>query len=260
MKREENGTSSAIVQFETEAAAKTALLLTSALIVDRPITVIGIQDQQPTNDNTQQIVGQSNAVPQSSITQRNYDVPDEQRSKTSVIASLLASGYILASDAAQTAKEIDEKHMISLQAKVAMEQIKVKAYEIDKQYGISEKASAIGKSVSDTAKKIDEGFGISEKASQAAQTVKQTYNTTSQKMAENLTVKKGVDSVKSAADTVNKSVNTLANDLKEQTNKAIEEKQKEKDAKRKSSQGPVPVDPNTNVNTIPVPTATEQPK
>jgi hypothetical protein len=75
-----------------------------------------------------------------------------------------------------------EKHNLSLQAKVALETIKVKANEIDKQYGISEKAAAAKTAAVEKAKKLDEEFHITEKASTAANTVKTTVVATSQKV------------------------------------------------------------------------------
>lgn len=47
-REEGKDTSSAVIQFETESAAKTALLLTNALIVDRPITVTAYLNSQST--------------------------------------------------------------------------------------------------------------------------------------------------------------------------------------------------------------------
>ena len=75
-----------------------------------------------------------------------------------------------------------EKHNLSLQAKVALETIKVKAQEIDKQYGISEKATAAKTAAVEKAKKLDEEFHITEKAATAANAVKTTVVATAQKV------------------------------------------------------------------------------
>ncbi len=92
-----NGAFSAVVQFETESAAKTALLLTNALIVDRPITVVpytsGFQSTHasstPTNNTNATPQSTSENAPQPSlgtpvdhtnITQRDFQgISDEQR-------------------------------------------------------------------------------------------------------------------------------------------------------------------------------------
>jgi len=233
-KEDGKDTSAAIIEFETESAAKTALLLTNALIVDRPITVSPF-----VGTATPAIAPQTTVVvDQSKITQRDFgNVPDENRSKTSVIASLLAAGYSLANDALEDAKEYDEKHNISLRAKVAVDQFLVKAHEIDVQYGISEKAAAAKntvvektKPVVEKAKQVDSEYKISEKASQAATTVKTTAQTAASKIAENPTVKKGIDAVKQTTQKVATSVNQTFNDVREQTREAIEEKKRERAA------------------------------
>lgn len=232
-KEEGKDTSAAIVEFETESAAKTALLLTNALIVDRPINVNPF-----VRIATPIAAPQTVVVDQSKITQRDFgNVPDENRSKTSVIASLLAAGYTLANDALDEAKEYDEKHNISLRAKVAVDQLLVKAHEIDVHYGISEKATAAKntvvektKPVVEKAKQVDSEYGISEKAAQAATTVKTTAQTAASKIAENPTVKKGIDAVKQTTQKVATSVNQTFNDVREQTREAIEEKKRERAA------------------------------
>lgn len=94
-----------------------------------------------------------------------------------MIASLLASGYVLGSDVLSKAQKYDgnsslgtfspilEENSISLKFKVGMEQVKVKAHEIDVQYGITEKASNLKKTASEKASKFDQDYQISEKAS-----------------------------------------------------------------------------------------------
>jgi RNA recognition motif-containing protein len=232
LKREEGkDTSSAVIQFETESAAKTALLLTNALIVDRPITVTQLESTPQTTEGTTQIPVPDFGAPVESakITQRDFgNVTDEQRSKTSVIASLLAAGYQLGNDALDKAKSFDDKHSLSQRAQHAVDQLKVKAHEIDVQYGISTKANAVKTSIEETAKKIDNELHITERASHAAQTIKQTAQSGLQKAQENPTVKKGIENVKNTAQKVSQSVTTTYNEVKQQTTKAIEEKQKEK--------------------------------
>jgi hypothetical protein len=135
-----------------------------------------------------------------------------------------------------------------LQLKVGVEQLKVKAHEIDQQYKISEKASAVKQQATEKAKKIDEEYKISEKATSAAHTVKAaTLSATAKvslpfffinlfKAQENPTIKHGVESIKSGWNSVAQSVTGFYNEYKEQTVKAIEEKEKEKAA----AQGEVP--------------------
>jgi len=235
-KEEGKDTYSAVVEFETESAAKTALLLTNALIVDRPISVVSY----PVGESSTQNPG--TPVASEHITNRDFGgVADHDRTKTSVIASLLASGYVLAQDALGKARTYDEEHNITLQLKVGVEQLKVKAHEIDQQYGISEKAAQVKLQASEKAKKLNEEYHISEKANAAAESVKLTALAATQKAQENPTVKSGVESVKSGWNSVAASVSGMYQDYKEQTAKAIEEKKKEKEAKIPSDTIPVEV-------------------
>jgi len=222
-------TSTAIVEFETESASKTALLLTNALIVDRPISVTPYhpKDSAPQSE----ISPPGTPVPEEKITNRDFGgVKDEERTKTSVLASMAASGYVLATDALDKAVQYDEEHSISLQIKVGVEHIKVKAHEIDQQYGISEKAAHVKHEALEKAKNLDDTYKISEKASSAANSVKAATILASTKAQENVTIKSGMDSLKSGWTSMTTSVTGIYNDYKDQTVKAIEEKKKQQAA------------------------------
>lgn len=65
----------AIVFFETSAAARTALLLTNALIVDRAITVVPYTaSAEAPKGGPEQVTVQA-----ADIEQKNYPVPDSER-------------------------------------------------------------------------------------------------------------------------------------------------------------------------------------
>jgi len=244
-KEEGKDTGSAVIQFETESAAKTALLLTNALIVDRPITVTAYSStpQVQADQTTPAPIEHGTPVEAQHIAQKDFgDVSDEQRSKTSVIASILAAGYVLADNALEKAKDIDEKTNFSHRAKQTVDSMKVKAHEIDVQYKISEKATAVKNTITESAKKIDNELGLSEKAQLAATVIKSTAQSGMQKLQENSTVKQGVDSVKTAAASVSSSMNSAYNDVKTQTNVEI--------AHREAAQGTTTVDANAPPTTV----------
>jgi len=233
-----SGQRSAVVQFETEAASKTALLLTNALIVDRPIEVVPYSTQLVQPPQSSATPGEDSvpipvvsSVENSNITQRNFDVPDEQRTKTSVIASMVAAGYVLASDAFEKAVAYDEKHSISTHAKIAVDHLKAKVQEIDQQYKISEKASAVKTATLEKAKQIDQDYKLTEKANQAATSVKTTAQAAAAKAQENPTVSNAITALRSTTNKVTSSVTSVYNDYKDQTVKAIAEKRKEKQEK-----------------------------
>jgi len=216
----EGGSQEAVVVFETDSAAKTALLLTNALIVDRPITVV------PHFPGTgEEVPGITVEAGQPAITERQHVVSDAERTKTSVIASLIAAGYVLGSDTIGKARDLDEKHMISLQLKVGAEQIKAKANEIDKQLHISETASAIKTGVVEKAKEVDEKLHISEKVGAAATAAKQQASAFAAKANENETIAKGVGLLKA----VGNNIQTSFQNFKDETSKAIDEKIQEKE-------------------------------
>jgi len=215
----EGGSQEAVVVFETDSAAKTALLLTNALIVDRPITVVPhVASGEPE--------AQVNAAvaPQAVITERQHAVPDSERTKTSVMASLVAAGYVLGSDTIQKARDVDEKHMISLQLKVGAEQIKAKANEIDKTLHISETATAIKTGVVEKAKEVDEKLHITEKVDAAVSAAKQQASAFAAKAQENETIAKGVGLLKAVGNSIQNSVQSF----KDETSRAIDEKIQEK--------------------------------
>ncbi len=80
LKREPTGDAQeAIVVFETDSAAKTALLLTNALIVDRPITVV---PHVPAEAEAQDTTATPVEVPPEDITNRSFTAPDHERVRT----------------------------------------------------------------------------------------------------------------------------------------------------------------------------------
>lgn len=231
------GSQEAIVVFESDSAAKTALLLTNALIVDRPITVVpyfpaaGEESAEATTTN------------QATITQRSHAVPDSERTKTSVIASMLAAGYVLGADTIGKARDLDDKHMITLQLKVGAEQIKAKANEIDRQLHISETATAIKTGVVGKAKEVDEKLHITEKVGAAATAVSQQATALAAKANENETIAKGVGFLKTVGDSISNSFQSF----KEETSKAIDEKIQEKEG----TTSPRPESPSSSAPSAP---------
>eukprot|EP00026_Physarum_polycephalum_P011944 Phypoly_transcript_12195.p1 GENE.Phypoly_transcript_12195~~Phypoly_transcript_12195.p1 ORF type:complete len:307 (-),score=67.13 Phypoly_transcript_12195:19-939(-) len=237
-----DGAQEAVVIFETDSAAKTALLLTNALIVDRPITVVS-HTPSPTDADPQQ--QSQNTESTENITNRTFTAPDHERSKTSVVASMLAAGYILGENTVSQARDFDEKHMISLQIKVGAEQVKAKANELDKALHISETANVIATVTMEKAKEVDEKLGLSTKANQAAEVVKQQASAIATKAQENEMVAKGVGILSTIGATISQSFQSI----KDETLANVEQKRAE--------QGGNPPSPTitSTTSTDPVPTA-----
>ena len=110
--------------FETESAAKTALLLTNAMIVDRAIKVEPLLASQAA-------LPASAEVASADIKHKAFGgVQDSERSKTSVVASLLAAGYGVGADTLSKAKDYDDKHMVTQSLKQSAATVQVRNDEI----------------------------------------------------------------------------------------------------------------------------------
>jgi len=235
-----DGSHEAIVIFETDSAAKTALLLTNALIVDRAITVV---PHVPSAADTAPVVPEA----PENITNRAFTAPDHERSKTSVMASLLAAGYVLGSDTVSKARDLDEKHMITLQFKVGAEQVKAKANEIDRALHISETANVIKTVTLEKAKQVDEQLHISEKVNQAADVVKQQVSGFANKASENEVVAKGVGIVKNIGNSIQQSFQNL----RDESLALVEQKRAQEQQQREDSAMATEVMPLVSATEIP---------
>eukprot|EP01111_Echinosteliopsis_oligospora_P015808 TRINITY_DN636_c0_g1_i1.p1 TRINITY_DN636_c0_g1~~TRINITY_DN636_c0_g1_i1.p1 ORF type:complete len:330 (-),score=108.55 TRINITY_DN636_c0_g1_i1:103-1032(-) len=237
-----DGSQEAIVTFETDSAAKTALLLTNALIVDRPITVI------PYTATSADVSAEVSADSSQQIPQRAHVAPDSERTKTSVVASMLAAGYVLGSDTITKAREVDEKHSISAQLNVAANQVKVKADQVDKALHISETAANVKTATVAKAKEVDEKLQISAKAGVAAEVITAQTSALAAKAQENAVVAKGINMLKAFGDAVSSQIQVLKDD----TSRAIDEKQGKPPGSTTTSS-------TTTTTTTTSPTATYQP-
>jgi len=148
-------TVSAIVTFETEGAAKTAVLLNNALINDRAITV----EMAPSG-----FVPPSSGAP----SDQQQHSASEPRSEASVIQALMDSGYKLGSDALTTAKSWDEQAGISQSLSVGIAAIGSKMDEIDQSWQISNKVKGFGDSVGAKVAEVNQEYQISAKASEVS--------------------------------------------------------------------------------------------
>ncbi|KAF2076169.1 hypothetical protein CYY_002522 [Polysphondylium violaceum] len=230
----QTGSQDAILVFETNSAATTALLLTNALVVDKVIQVVpwnpsmGTIDeqqlqQQPNLSNTIPLEPQFVSNPEE-ITHREHPVPDSERSKTSVIASIIAAGYSVGQDAIFKAREVDEEHMISLKLKVGAEAVKAKANEIDNKLHITENATAIKSTIVEKANEIDNRFQISGMFKNAADMISRETSLFFTKASEDKTIAPIVNKVSS----IGTSIKQQIQEISDETSHAIDEKKREK--------------------------------
>jgi len=242
MKKENDESFSAVVEFESESAAKTALLLSNALIGDKPITVVEFQEKEEANIQNDT---QYNSVPKENITERPYNVPDESRSKTSVVASMISSGYILGKDTIQKASDYDKSHGFTQKAQQVVDQVIEKLEQIDQQYKVTETAIQTGKKIQESAKKIDEDYKIKEKVQNATTSVTTSVVASYEKAKENPTVATSINTVKSYW---NEAKQTW-NDVKTETEKQIQEKEKQRNDSKPATDVPTSSTSTTDVPT-----------
>jgi len=221
----EGGAKEAVIEFHTDAAAKTALLLTNALIVDRPITVTPCPAGR---QSTTGVTGES-TVSGADIKSTPPTVPDQPRTETSVIASLIAAGYSLGTDTIDQARAYDEQHGITEAFNAQTEALKEKAKEIDAQYKISETASAWGSAAYSWFGGIDQKYGIS----QTAASLKQTSTDAAKKVSESEAVFVAGETLGVAKDVVVGAAATL----KTETSRLIDEQPYLKAASTKLQEG-----------------------
>jgi RNA recognition motif-containing protein len=229
----------AIVTFETEAAAKTALLLTNALIADRPITVVPFTETDEKNFNHACSTSETvrTELHGDQVPNKTHAASAEERTKLSVIASLLAAGYTLGTDAFSKAREIDEQNQLSAKAAAAVEVVKAKANEIDQKLKISENVAAGYTAVGNKVREIDEQYKVSDNIAAA-------YKTAATNIEAGVQKAKETPAVQTATRTVNSYLTPATETLKEikqQTDQLIEEKRRAKE-----QPPPAPPAPNTD--------------
>jgi hypothetical protein len=141
----------AVITFESEAAAKTAQLLSNALINDRPIVV----ELAPVNFK---------APPSRTNIDTTIPAPGDQNTEPSVFSSIMSVGEKISTEVITQAKSLDEQTGVTQTISSGFGVITAAVSQFDTQYQISDKARALGESVKDTAKMVDQQYEISTKA------------------------------------------------------------------------------------------------
>jgi len=258
----------AIVTFETESAAKTAQLLTNALIADRPITVGPYHgDNQVPSQTERSAAEEATTIEYKEEQICNKPAVPADRSHTSVVASLLASGYVLGKDAIEKAREIDEQNQISQKIMAAATVAKEKITEIDQQLHISETIQSVGNTITTVgntittkAHALDQAYHVSDNVNAAIKTVAQTIES-GVAMAKEVPV---VQSATSAVNQVGENIKTFVaptvgalkanvEEIKQQSNQIIAERLHEKETQSPIQSTTTPVIPDPTHADVPVP-------
>ncbi|KAI1320468.1 hypothetical protein EDD11_000853 [Mortierella claussenii] len=141
----------ALVLFERESAAKTACMLTNAMIVDSQISV------KPYFEETADANGDHTA--------------QENKPKATILAEILAAGYQLQDQIIEKGLEIDAKYGVVGKIQAYVEAAKAQAVALDEKYKVTEKAHEIDHKyhVQDRVNAaVGQGIGYSNQALQTA--------------------------------------------------------------------------------------------
>jgi len=154
---EENPTDdslTAVITFESEAAAKTAILLSHALINDRPIEVeMAPPDFKPT------------------VTTGVYTDGSPQNSEPSLITNIIDTGYQVGTDVVNRARALDEQTGVTQKINDGIAVMTSAVTQLDSQYQITETARQWTEQVQTKVKGLDEQWEISNKASEVGNQV-----------------------------------------------------------------------------------------
>lgn len=164
VKDEKSDKQIAYITFERDAAVKTALMLTNAVIGDSPITVKSADESLNSDDgNNEQLscIGQ------------------EEKPKKVIFAEILAAGFQLQDSIIHKGLEFDTRYGLSERLVYYLNQLQNNLKTLDEQYKVTEKVSA-------TAVQLDNKFAVQDKikyvTTQAQDKVNQAIETSTGKI------------------------------------------------------------------------------
>ncbi|KAI8971900.1 hypothetical protein BDF20DRAFT_887122 [Mycotypha africana] len=156
----------ALIHFERESAAKTAILLSNALIDDSHIVATpyfetNARDEEGTASDSETTVSNDGTSASSSgvSTPRHQ----ETKAKTRIVAEILANGYILQDQIVAKGLEYDTKYSLTSRFTNYLQTLTTNVKQMDEKYRIWDKAV-----------EIDNKYKIHEKVQTAAQQAQST--------------------------------------------------------------------------------------
>ncbi|EPB86692.1 hypothetical protein HMPREF1544_06478 [Mucor circinelloides 1006PhL] len=154
----------ALIHFERESAAKTATLLSNALIDDCHILATPyFESSAASASNTN---AAAPATEEKEIAENDANTAaQESKAKSRIVAEMLANGYILQDQVVAKGLEYDSKYSLSSRLTSYFTTLTSNVKQIDEKYRIWDKAV-----------EIDNKFKIQEKVQNAAQTAQTTAN------------------------------------------------------------------------------------
>lgn len=138
----------AVVQFEKETAAKTALLLDNTQLGSAFVHVTS--NAAPGATSTSTSAGTTGAAAAAGTTSDEHDdnLSQEDKPRSRILAEYLAHGYVVSDKAIERAIALDQQHGVSNRFMSALQ-------NFDAKYGVSEKTA-----------QVDQKLGVSDRAHQ----------------------------------------------------------------------------------------------
>jgi len=185
-----------VVVFDSDQSYSVALLLGASVIEGSPINV---------HPYTTVIPHQQQTTSTTTTTNTNTNNNNNERNATTVIASLIASGYIkgenLINEMKQQAKELDSHSTISQKVKQAYTFSIDKCKKFNNQYKLTETFTSLKNKAIETTtnvyKNIDATLGLEQKAKEAKEFTLKTVSVVTEKAMEIEPVQKSVEFVTS---------------------------------------------------------------
>jgi len=154
----------AIIRFNRESAARTALLLSNAYLGEKTILVAPYFDDLPPYVNRD--------LPFDPNQKETTELRQEDKPKLSIVVELLANGYVLNDKVIDGAKSFDEKYGVSNTFQSYLNSAKGVASNIDSTYHVSEKIHNVSEDIQKKAGEIDEKYHVSETVGAATTSAK----------------------------------------------------------------------------------------
>ncbi|KAI8380900.1 uncharacterized protein BYT42DRAFT_564618 [Radiomyces spectabilis] len=147
----------AVIEFERESAAKTAILLSDALLDNCHIHVSSYFEESSSNESEKSVEAHDQS------TTHGTETPQESKAKSRIAAEILAHGYLLQDQVVAKGLAYDHKYGFSNRFTGYLSALQSSVKTFDEKYRIWDKAL-----------EIDQKYKIQEKVQNAAQTALQT--------------------------------------------------------------------------------------
>jgi hypothetical protein len=217
VKKDDNGeTQTAFVTFGDEKALETAMLLSGAVIADKPVTVESVENYVVPSTATTRLEAVNAGASVVPVNQQGTMVPPAAPSTTraeDVVTNMLAKGYILSKDAMAKAKQFDEQQQLSKtaseRAAALGQSVSSTAASLDKRMGLSQKFSAGSATVNESLKSVDDKYRVTDSTKKALAVAEQRVNEVGSAIMQNSYVQHGASWISGAFSSVSKSVSSV---------------------------------------------------